>query len=251
MGKLKKVFLVLLSLNPGIGFAAIGDWKRAISAIGIFLAAGWANSVIASNGANFFPAGIAAVSTIWGLIVFISIPAMLRSQANASVWKALLATVVFVVLAKSARVFLFAGTPYRMQSTSMSPLIEKGEHFFVSKLGPSYETGERLLLEVNGALIVGILCGKAGESVEIRNGTAFVNGMESSCLKGIARDSSGDMPAGGIPADHVFVLNSGMLDSSRVGPVKLEAIKGRAIYNIRDVPGGAIFDSIMGWLDPF
>jgi signal peptidase I len=137
-----------------------------------------------------------------------------------------------------------------MQSTSMTPLIEKGEHFFASKLGREYVNGNQLVIEVNGAIIVGILCGKAGETVEIRSGTAFIDGKASDCLNGISRDVSGDISAGGVPSDHVFVLNNGMLDSSRVGPVKVAAIKGRVLYKIRDVPGGEFFDSIMGWLEP-
>jgi signal peptidase I len=250
MEKIKRVILLLLSLTPGVGFAAVSDWKRMASAFGVFLLAGTMHSAIASNGASFFPVGIATVSAIWALILWISIPVLLRSHATASVWKALIATVLFVVLSKSARQFLFVGVPYRMQSTSMTPLIEKDEHFFASKLGREYVNGNQLVLEVNGAIIVGILCGKAGESVEIRNGTAFIDGKTSDCLNGVSRDASGDMSAGGVPIDHVFVLNNGMLDSSRVGPVKLSAIKGRVLYKIRDVPGGEFFDSIMGWLEP-
>lgn len=250
MSKLKKAFLILLSLNPGVGFAAVGDWKRTASAIGVFLLAGMIHSAIASNGSLFFPVGIAAVSAVWAIILWTSLKALLRPQAQASIWRALIATILFIVLAKSARQYVFVGVPYRMQSTSMTPLIEQGEHFFVSKLGPEYENGEKILLQVNGALIVGVLCAKAGQRVEVRNGAAFLDGKESDCLKGIVRDVSGDMSAGEIPADHIFVLNNGMLDSSRVGPVKLASVKGRVLYKIRDVPGGTILNEVMGWLDP-
>lgn len=250
MGKMKQVVLLLLALNPGVGFAAVGDWKRAASAVGVFLIAGLIHSVIASNGSIYFPIGIAAVFAVWAIILSTSIPILLQRISAASVWKAVAATILFFILAKSAREFLFVGAPFRMQSASMVPVIEKGEHFFVSKLGPGYVNGEQVLLEVNGALIVGALCGTAGQRVEIRNGVPFLDGKEADCLKGIIRDTSGDMSAGEIPQDHVFVLNNGMLDSSRVGPVRLATLRGRVIYKIREVPGGTVFDTIMGWLDP-
>lgn len=250
MVKLKLFALILLSLNPGAGFASVGDWKRAVWAIGIFVTAGFAHSALASTGPVLFVAGITAMLVIWLAIAWKSIRTVILNSKTAVLWKAVLATVIFVSFSKAGREYFFIGVPYRMQSASMTPVIDKEEHIFVSKLGREYENGDRLLVSVNEMLIVGVLCGKAGQRVEIRNGQVYLDGTESNCIDGIIRDPAGDLSSGGIPDEHVFILNNGILDSSRVGPLKRESIKGKVVFKIRDVPGGRIINTVMGWLAP-
>lgn len=113
-----------------------------------------------------------------------------RSQRWYSRWYVVLAVLVLpTLLALSIRTFLFQ--PFDIPAVSMSPSLNKGDYFFVSKFaydnhGP--DRGDLIVFHMSkyGNDYVKRVIGLPGDRIQIRGGIVIINGKE------VARKRAGD-----------------------------------------------------------
>ncbi len=127
-----------------------------------------------------------------------------------------------------------------IDQTSMEPTIEPGERFLVSKI--SYhlhdpERGDIIILhspyDPSGIPNIKRIIGLPGETIEIKNGTVYINGREIEESAYLVQPTTGTMSELTIPADNYFVMGdhrSVSMDSRLWGTLPRENIIGKTIW---------------------
>ena len=145
-------------------------------------------------------------------------------------WQRLLVAIAVVAMVQIA----CGQQSTRIQQTgySMEPNFQDGDMFRVEEIRlADLQRGDLIVVEHDGKLLLKRLIGLPNETVAIRDGTVFING------------SALDEPYEVVPAtytmdevkldnDSYFILGDNRpdsIDSHQFGPVKGDAIKGKAI----------------------
>lgn len=138
----------------------------------------------------------------------------------------------------------FVAQPYRVQQQSMERTLEPDQYVLVDKLTPRfgpYERGDIIVFsppgsfpQPDGAPLIKRVIGVAGDRVEIRNGSVWVNGealAEPYVYEGQPTNATGGRSEWMVPADAYFVMGdhrSSSADSRVFGTIDAGAIIGRA-----------------------
>ncbi len=123
-------------------------------------------------------------------------------------------------------------TRIRQTGYSMEPNISDGDVFRVEEIPlADLQRGDLIVVEHNGMLLLKRLIGLPNETVSIQDGTVFING---SALDEPYEVVPGTYTMDEIQLDNVsyFILGDNRpdsIDSHQLGPVKGDAIKGKAI----------------------
>ena len=137
-------------------------------------------------------------------------------------------------------IIVFLYQPVKVEGTSMAPLLSDQERIFINKFVYRFEPIERgdvvvfwYPLDRTKSFIKRVV-GLPGESVEIRQGTLYVNGqvIPEPYVPPQYEDTS-DFPLTHVPKDCFFVLGDHRISSndSRVfGAVPSQYIYGRAVF---------------------
>jgi signal peptidase I len=137
-------------------------------------------------------------------------------------------------------IIVFLYQPVKVEGTSMAPLLSDQERIFINKFVYRFEPIERgdvvvfwYPLDHTKSFIKRVV-GLPGETVEIRQGTLYVNGkvVPEPYVPPQYEDSSDFGPVR-VPKDSFFVLGDHRISSndSRVfGPVSSQYIYGRAVF---------------------
>jgi signal peptidase I len=137
-------------------------------------------------------------------------------------------------------IIVFLYQPVKVEGTSMAPLLSDQERIFINKFVYRFEPIQRgdvvvfwYPLDHTKSFIKRVV-GLPGETVEIRQGTLYVNGkvIPEPYVPPQYEDSS-DFPVTRVPKDSFFVLGDHRISSndSRVfGPVASQFIYGRAVF---------------------
>jgi signal peptidase I len=134
----------------------------------------------------------------------------------------------------------FIGQAFRVEGTSMQPLLEHGERIIVNKLVYRYHPIARgdvvvfwFPLEPHISFIKRVVA-LPGDVVEVRDGSVFVNegAVDEPYLQGTFRDRS-NLPPTQVKAGHYFVLGDhrgASHDSRKWGEVPEKYIYGKALF---------------------
>jgi signal peptidase I len=152
--------------------------------------------------------------------------------ARLLVWPALLALLAAMV------VFYVLYTPLRVAGESMEPALLDGDRALRTK---SYETphrGDIVVVDARSEAedddIVKRVVGIAGDTVEIRDDIAIVNGqVEDTSRLVLVRGRGTYSPPYVVPQGAVYVLGDNRpisLDSRYTGPVPVERVRGRLTF---------------------
>jgi signal peptidase I len=137
-------------------------------------------------------------------------------------------------------IIVFLYQPVKVEGTSMAPLLSDQERIFINKFVYRFEPIQRgdvvvfwYPLDHTKSFIKRVV-GLPGETVEIRQGTLYVNGkvVPEPYVPPQYEDNS-DFPPKRVPEDCFFVLGDHRISSndSRVfGPVPSQFIYGRAVF---------------------
>lgn len=146
------------------------------------------------------------------------------------------ALLVALVLALAIRSFLLQ--PYWVLGRSMLPTLHDGERVFLNRLVYRLQDPVRgdvvvIPLPDEDSSIIKRVIGLPGESVEIREGSVWINGQRllEPYLEG---DTQGEYGPVEVPAGHVFVLGDNRQESrdsryASIGFVEFERLTGKAI----------------------
>ena len=137
-------------------------------------------------------------------------------------------------------IIVFLYQPVKVEGTSMAPLLSDQERIFINKFVYRFEPIQRGDVVVfwypmdHSKSFIKRVVGLPGETVEIRQGTLYVNGkvVEEPYVPAQYEDNS-DYGPKPVPPDHFFVLGDHRISSndSRVfGPVPSDLIYGRAVF---------------------
>jgi len=137
-------------------------------------------------------------------------------------------------------IIVFLYQPVKVEGTSMAPLLSDQERIFINKFVYRFEPIERSDVVVfwypldHTKSFIKRVVGLPGETVEIRQGTLYVNGkvVPEPYVPPQYEDSSDFGPVR-VPKDSFFVLGDHRISSndSRVfGPVSSQYIYGRAVF---------------------
>ncbi|HUE42319.1 MAG TPA: signal peptidase I [Candidatus Sulfotelmatobacter sp.] len=137
-------------------------------------------------------------------------------------------------------IIVFLYQPVKVEGTSMAPLLSDQERIFINKFVYRFEPIHRLDVVVfwypldHSKSFIKRIIGLPGESVEIRQGTVYVNGraIEEPYVPTQYEDLSDYGPVR-VPKDSYFVMGDHRISSndSRVfGPVASKFIYGRAVF---------------------
>jgi signal peptidase I len=136
---------------------------------------------------------------------------------------------IVVILIRS-----FIITPVRVDGDSMKKNLNDGDILLLYKLG-SIKRNDIVVInyEEDDEIIIKRVIGLPNETVEIKNNTIYINGekIDNSYAYGETSDYSKIT----LGSDEYFVLGDNRLiskDSRIIGPVKKDAIKGKAIIRI-------------------
>jgi signal peptidase I len=149
-----------------------------------------------------------------------------------------LTLVIFLVIQN------FVAQPYRVQQQSMERTLEPDQYVLVDKLTPRFDTYARGDIVVfnppeawaqgDGTPYIKRVIGEGGDTVEIRDGSVFVDGeqlIEPYTYDGQETIVTGDRSTWLIPEGEYFVMGDHRMNSadSRVfGPIPSDTIVGRA-----------------------
>ena len=137
-------------------------------------------------------------------------------------------------------IIVFLYQPVKVEGTSMAPLLSDQERIFINKFVYRFEPIQRgdvvvfwYPLDHSKSFIKRVI-GLPGETVEIRQGTVYVNGkiVPEPYVPPQYEDLS-DFGSKTVPADSYFVMGDHRISSndSRVfGPVPIQYIYGRAVF---------------------
>ena len=155
-----------------------------------------------------------------------------------SVWKETVelaqSLLLGIVLALVIQVFI---QPTIVYGQSMEPSLHDYERVIVDKVSYRIELpsrGDIVVFPVEGEPLPLIkrVIGLPGETVEVRGGSVFVNGVALT-EPYVSGPTAGNTPAMNVPEGSVFVMGDnrapgGSLDSRRLGPISLTKLIGRA-----------------------
>jgi signal peptidase I len=137
-------------------------------------------------------------------------------------------------------IIVFLYQPVKVEGTSMAPLLSDQERIFINKFVYRFEPIQRgdvvvfwYPLDHSKSFIKRVI-GLPGETVEIRQGTVYVDGkvVPEPYVPTQYEDLS-DFAPKTVPADNYFVMGDHRISSndSRVfGPVPIQFIYGRAVF---------------------
>lgn len=156
------------------------------------------------------------------------------------------ATTVILAVGLYLVIQAFLVGTYRVEQVSMLPTLRQGQHLLVDKLTPrfdAYSRGDIVVFHAPGTPADAIpyikrVIGVAGDHVELRDGSVFVNGV-ALAEPYLSDDGPGEgatLPLDGtrewdVPAGDVFVMGdhrASSVDSRRFGPVAVDQVIGRA-----------------------
>src|SRR5271155_537213 len=137
-------------------------------------------------------------------------------------------------------IIVFLYQPVKVEGTSMAPLLSDQERIFINKFVYRFEPIQRRDVVVfwypldHSKSFIKRVIGLPGESVEIRQGTVYVNGraIDEPYVPTQYEDLSDYGPVR-VPKDNYFVMGDHRISSndSRVfGPVASKFIYGRAVF---------------------
>jgi len=137
-------------------------------------------------------------------------------------------------------IIVFLYQPVKVEGTSMAPLLSDQERIFINKFVYRFEPIQRGDVVVfwypvdHSKSFIKRVIGLPGETVEIRQGTVYVNGkiVPEPYVPPQYEDLS-DFPSVTVPKDSYFVMGDHRISSndSRVfGPVASQFIYGRAVF---------------------
>jgi signal peptidase I len=137
-------------------------------------------------------------------------------------------------------IIVFLYQPVKVEGTSMAPLLSDQERIFINKFVYRFEPIQRRDVVVfwypldHSKSFIKRIIGLPGESVEIRQGTVYVNGraIDEPYVPTQYEDLSDYGPVR-VPRDSYFVMGDHRISSndSRVfGPVASKFIYGRAVF---------------------
>ena len=147
---------------------------------------------------------------------------------------------LFIAIGLALVIIVFLYQPVKVEGTSMAPLLSDQERIFINKFVYRFEPIERgdvvvfwYPLDHTKSFIKRVV-GLPGETIEIRQGTLYVNGktVPEPYVPPQYEDSSDFGPVR-VPKDSFFVLGDHRISSndSRVfGPVSSQYIYGRAVF---------------------
>ncbi len=169
---------------------------------------------------------------------------------------AIVITVVAVLITSLALLYFFVFTPNEVSGPSMLPNFNDGEFLLVSRphswffgtdlsntLGLEFERGDVVIFSQPGeGDIVKRIIGVPGDTVRMERGVFYVNGNLVSENFGIFNNERKDgdfLKNGGasvtLKPDEFFLAGDNRdvsFDSRSLGPIGIEAIKGKVIYKI-------------------
>jgi signal peptidase I len=128
---------------------------------------------------------------------------------------------------------------YRIRTAQMTPIVLPGDFVFVDRAAREPERGEVVLYrwtEVPGLEAIARVTGLPGDTVEVRNFRAYVNGRPwggdegTGSPKTAALDSLANAGPVRVPAGYAYVLcdhRTESFDSRVLGPIPFPAIVGR------------------------
>lgn len=133
-------------------------------------------------------------------------------------------------------------------SSSMYPLLEKGDQLLIKKMDASeIERGDVIVFYKDNVLYIKRVIGLPGETVYIENGNVYING----CLLREDYVENKDTYNGQfiVPEDSYFVLGDNRVNSkdSRYWPesyVKADSIMGKAIIKIYPIENIGIIEGV-------
>ena len=145
---------------------------------------------------------------------------------------------VAVALAVMLLLFCFVIRPVRVKSEAMSPTYPVRSVVFVTPEWGDPERGEVAAFTDRdagtGEIYVRRMVAVGGDSVEIKNGVLYVNGIapEEPYLKAASTGRAPDTDATTVPAGYVFVLGDNRNDQTAVGTIDVRSIVGVARFSI-------------------
>lgn len=166
-------------------------------------------------------------------------PSDAKPGAKSALRETLETVLVALLVALVIRSFLVQ--LYVVDGESMFPTLHHGDRLLVNKIGYRFgqpEVGEIVVLEdpqdPRRQLIKRVIA-VAGETVEVRNRTVFVNGQ---ALKEESYTNPHtvhflDMPPQPVPEGYLFVMGDnrgGSLDSRMLGPIPVSKVEGKAFF---------------------
>ncbi len=126
-----------------------------------------------------------------------------------------------------------------VRGDSMEPTLRDGDRLLLTKSYREPAGRDIVVLEVIGESgepedLVKRVVALAGETVEVRKGIALINGVVEPADSVQTSDDDGTYsdPAV-VPEGHVYVLGDNRpvsLDSRYLGPIRLQAVRGRVVY---------------------
>jgi signal peptidase I len=237
-------------LCPGAGQAAAGRRRVAV----LWAAAGLASTVAITWTFWAIPAAL-AVRVASALDAAPRLRRATAEDRNAPLYASLVAVAGFVF-------FQFTTDRFAIPSDSMTPAIAVGDSVLVSTLAKTPRRGDVIVFAhpCDGITHIKRVAAVAGDTIEVRCGALYVNGVthepvgdgakDFPRLDGVITGCAGRPPAGKVvhaapgssacapqahfvvPADSVFVLGDHRavsIDSRAWGVVPVENVKGRAL----------------------
>jgi signal peptidase I len=146
-----------------------------------------------------------------------------------------LTVIIFLVIQN------FVAQPYQVMQESMQHTLEQGQYVLVDKLTPRfspYQRGDIVVFnapEGGPVPFIKRVIGVPGDSVEIRDGSVHVNGVELAepyIFDGDSTQPTGDRTSYSVPENALFVMGdhrANSTDSRVFGPVGNDDIIGRAV----------------------
>ena len=153
-----------------------------------------------------------------------------------------LTLIIFVVIQN------FVAQPYKVQQQSMERTLEPEQYVLVDKLTPRFDTYKRGDIVVfkppadwgdDETPFIKRVIGEGGDTIDIRDGSVFVNDIEIEEPYVYAEDDGTSQPTDApfdqsswtIPAGELFLMGdhrSNSADSRTFGPVDVDQVIGRA-----------------------
>ncbi len=156
------------------------------------------------------------------------------SQIGGAIKETLETIIPAIVIALLINLFLAQAT--KVYGQSMEPNLHTNERLIVEKVSYKFHSPQRddiVVIKVQSAskeLLIKRIIGLPGETVEVKNGTVFINGQPLD-EPYLARQTLGRYGPLQVPADYVFVMGdnrNASNDSRSFGPVAFDQIVGKA-----------------------
>jgi signal peptidase I len=151
-------------------------------------------------------------------------------------WLVELGETVLPAIVIAVLINLFLAQATRVYGSSMEPNLHTNQRLVVEKVSyhlHSPRRGDVVVIrmpERGPELLIKRIIGLAGETIEARNGTVYINGQPLD-EPYLVRKTSGNYGPTTVPEGHVFVMgdNRGASNDSRIfGAVPLDRVVGRA-----------------------